>query len=50
MGNNCGCGHCGCGDDNKDKTPEAKVKALEKEIEELGYKVEEKNGEIIVSE
>lgn len=55
MENNCGCGHCGCGDDNPpaggEKTPEEKVKELKKEIEGLGYKVEETaDGEIKVSQ
>ena len=55
MGNNCGCGHCACDDDNspigEEKTPEDKVKDLEKEIEGLGYNVEETpEGEIKISE
>ena len=38
---NCGCGHCDCDDEQAEKTPEEKVKDLEKEIADLGYKVEE---------
>jgi len=42
MGNNCDCGHC---DEihppaGGEKTPEDKIAELEKEIENLGYKVE----------
>ena len=48
---NCGCGHCDCDDEQAKKTPEEKVKDLEKEIADLGYKVEETtDGEIKISE
>lgn len=51
MGHSCGCGHCACDDDQDKKTPadisdteasaNQKVKNLKKEIEALGYKIEE---------
>jgi hypothetical protein len=48
---NCGCGHCDCNDDSKEKQPEEKVEDLKKALEELGYDVKENdNGEIIVGE
>jgi len=51
MGNNCGCGHCDCEDEPKEKSPEEKVKKLKEEIKNLGYKVEETpDGEIKISE
>jgi hypothetical protein len=47
---NCGCVHCNCDDKNSEKTPEdpsdakalagKKIAELEKEIENLGYKIE----------
>jgi len=55
MGHSCGCGHCACDDNNlpagEEKTPEEKIKDLEKAIEDLGYKVEETpEGDIKISE
>lgn len=53
MGHSCDCGHCGCGipPAGGEKTPEEKVNDLKKEIESLGYKVEDTpEGEIRVSE
>jgi len=44
MKNNCGCGHCDCDETHPpaggEKTPEEKVKELEKKLEDLGYKIE----------
>jgi hypothetical protein len=47
---NCGCGHCTCDNESKEKAPEdpsdakalagKKIAELEKEIENLGYKIE----------
>jgi hypothetical protein len=37
---NCGCEHCSCDETSEEKTPENKIAELEKEIENLGYKIE----------
>jgi hypothetical protein len=50
MTDSCGCAHCHC-DDDQEKAPKEKVKKLEKDIEELGFKIEETpEGEIKISE
>ena len=45
--NSCGCG-CGCGDKFAD--PEEKVEHLKEAIKELGYKIEETEEGIRISE
>jgi hypothetical protein len=65
MGHSCGCGHCACDENNSpddekkasidisdaEALASQKIKELEKEIESLGYKVEETpEGDIKISE
>ena len=50
MGSNCGCGHRGCINSDNDKTPEEKVEELKRAIRELGFKVEETEEGIKISE
>ena len=48
---NCGCGHCNCDETSEEKTSEEKIAKLEKEIENLGYKIEKTpEGDIKISE
>ena len=62
MGTDCNCGHCDCGDEKKPEDDSAfqpssdeamaskKVEKLKKSIEDLGFKVEETEEGIKISE